>query len=36
MIAARKLYASLGFLPIAPYYQSPVAGTAFLQLELKS
>jgi putative acetyltransferase len=36
MIAARKLYASLGFLPIAPYYKSPVPGTAFLQLELKS
>jgi len=36
MIAARKLYAALGFLPIAPYYQSPVAGTAFLQLDLKS
>jgi len=34
MIAARKLYAALGFLPIAPYYQSPVAGTAFLQLDL--
>ena len=34
MIAARKLYASLGFLPIAPYYQSPVPGTAFLQLDL--
>ena len=34
MSAARKLYAALGFLPIAPYYQSPVAGTAFLQLDL--
>ncbi len=36
MIAARKLYASLGFLSIAPYYKSAVPGTAFLQLELKS
>jgi putative acetyltransferase len=34
MIAARKLYASLGFLPIAPYYPSPIAGTAFLQFDL--
>ena len=34
MIAARQLYASLGFRPIAPYYPSPIAGTAFLQLDL--
>jgi len=34
MTAARQLYAALGFLPIAPYYQSPIAGTAFLQLDL--
>lgn len=34
MIAARHLYASLGFRPIAPYYPSPIAGTAFLQLDL--
>lgn len=34
MTAARQLYASLGFRPIAPYYDSPIAGTAFLQLEL--
>jgi len=36
MIAARHLYASLGFRPIAPYYKSPIAGTAFLQLDLRS
>jgi GNAT superfamily N-acetyltransferase len=34
MSAARKLYAALGFLPIAPYCNNPIAGTAFLQLEL--
>ena len=34
MISARHLYASLGFRPIAPYYPSPIAGTAFLQLDL--
>jgi putative acetyltransferase len=34
MITARHLYASLGFRPIDPYYASPIAGTAFLQLDL--
>jgi putative acetyltransferase len=34
MISARHLYASLGFRPIAPYYASPIVGTAFLQLDL--
>jgi ribosomal protein S18 acetylase RimI-like enzyme len=34
MITARHLYASLGFRPIAPYYASPIIGTAFLQLDL--
>jgi putative acetyltransferase len=34
MISARHLYASLGFRPIAPYYSSPIVGTAFLQLDL--
>ncbi len=34
MTSARNLYAALGFLPIAPYYPSPIAGTAFLQLDL--
>lgn len=36
MIAARCLYAALGFRPIAPYYQTPVTGTAFLQLDLQN
>jgi len=34
MTAARRLYAQLGFRAIAPYYQSPIVGTAFLQLDL--
>lgn len=36
MISARHLYAALGFRPIAPYYPSPIAGTAFLQLDLSN
>jgi GNAT superfamily N-acetyltransferase len=36
MTAARKLYASMGFRPVAPYYHSPVAGTSFLQLEIRA
>jgi putative acetyltransferase len=35
MQEARQLYARMGFRPIAPYYESPVEGTAFLQLSLK-
>jgi len=34
MTAARALYQSLGFRPIAPYYESPIAGTAFFELDL--
>lgn len=30
MTAARALYAKAGFKPIPPYYDSPIAGTAFL------
>jgi putative acetyltransferase len=36
MNSARHLYAALGFRPIAPYYPSPITGTAFLQLDLAS
>jgi putative acetyltransferase len=35
MASARALYRSLGFQPIAPYRDSPVSGTAFLELTLR-
>ena len=34
MLAARSLYQSLGFKPVAPYRYNPVSGTAFLELQL--
>lgn len=34
MTAARRLYRTLGFRPIAPYRHNPVPGTEFLQLDL--
>lgn len=35
MQAARSLYASLGFLPIEPYYRNPVPGTSYMALDLQ-
>lgn len=34
MVAARQLYMTLGFAPTAPYYDTPVAGTLFMELVL--
>jgi ribosomal protein S18 acetylase RimI-like enzyme len=34
MVAAQPLYESLGFRDIDPYFESPVPGTRFLELEL--
>lgn len=35
MEAARELYATLGFVEIAPYYFNPIAGAHYLKAELK-
>ena len=34
MQAARRLYASLGFQPVEPYYDNPVPGTLYMALDL--
>lgn len=34
MIAAQRLYAALGFVPVEPYVFNPIAGTKFLALDL--
>lgn len=35
MQAARGLYAGLGFRPIEPYYDNPLPGTAYMELDLR-
>jgi len=35
MAAARGLYGTLGFRPIAPYRHNPVPGAEFLELDLR-
>jgi ribosomal protein S18 acetylase RimI-like enzyme len=34
MADAQRLYRSLGFTEIAPYYVTPIAGTVFMSLKL--
>jgi putative acetyltransferase len=34
MASARALYRDLGFVPIAPYYDNPLPGVAYMALEL--
>lgn len=34
MAGAQKLYRSLGFVEIAPYYDTPIEGTVFMSLKL--
>ena len=36
MASARALYKSLGFIEIDPYYDTPIEGTIFLELSLRS
>jgi ribosomal protein S18 acetylase RimI-like enzyme len=36
MASARALYKSLGFVEIDPYYDTPIEGTIFLELSLRS
>jgi ribosomal protein S18 acetylase RimI-like enzyme len=36
MVSARKLYKSLGFREISPYYDTPIQGTIFLELSLQN
>jgi ribosomal protein S18 acetylase RimI-like enzyme len=36
MADAQRLYRSLGFREIAPYYQNPIPGTVYLELDLNT
>jgi ribosomal protein S18 acetylase RimI-like enzyme len=35
MTAAQRLYVDLGFQEIAPYYENPIAGARYLELQLE-
>lgn len=35
MVDAQRLYRALGFVEIAPYYDTPIAGTVFMGLKLQ-
>jgi ribosomal protein S18 acetylase RimI-like enzyme len=34
MLAARRLYESLGFRAVAPYYDNPLEGALYMELDL--